>query len=87
MYDAIIVGPDAQARRPRCCWLARATGCSSLIGPGSPATPSPLIRLGAARCGAGIGCPAINSMVFDLGPFALRGSPVPSNGVATAFAP
>ncbi|MGH3823583.1 MAG: NAD(P)/FAD-dependent oxidoreductase [Pseudonocardiaceae bacterium] len=33
------------------------------------------------------GCPAVNNMVFDLGPFALRGSPVPSNGVATAFAP
>lgn len=33
------------------------------------------------------GCPPIDSMVFDLGPFALRGSPVPSNGVATAFAP
>lgn len=33
------------------------------------------------------GCPAINWAVYDLGPFALRGSPVPADGVATAFAP
>jgi flavin-dependent dehydrogenase len=33
------------------------------------------------------GSPAITGMVFDLGPFALRGSPVPADGVTTAFAP
>lgn len=33
------------------------------------------------------GCPPITGMVFDLGPFALRGSPVPAHGVAAAFAP
>ncbi|MDQ4094304.1 MAG: NAD(P)/FAD-dependent oxidoreductase [Actinomycetota bacterium] len=33
------------------------------------------------------GCPAINGMVFDLGPFALRGSPMPADGVTTSFAP
>ncbi|MGH3942227.1 MAG: NAD(P)/FAD-dependent oxidoreductase [Pseudonocardiaceae bacterium] len=33
------------------------------------------------------GCPAIKDVVFDLGPFALHGSPVPADDVATAFGP
>jgi flavin-dependent dehydrogenase len=33
------------------------------------------------------GCPPSRSLVFDVGPFALAGAPLPSDGVAEAYAP
>lgn len=36
---------------------------------------------------AATGCPPLVEQVFDVGPFALRGAPPPSAGVATGYAP
>ena len=79
-------GRAAPGPRPRCCWPARATGCSSSTGRRSRATrsrPTSSTRPGVAalqRWGlldrlVATGCPPIDTYSFDFGPFTLAGAP------------
>ena len=50
--------------------------------PASPAAPRGLLDKVIAS-----NCPPIERQVFDVGPFALTGSPPPANGITAGYAP
>jgi 2-polyprenyl-6-methoxyphenol hydroxylase-like FAD-dependent oxidoreductase len=97
-YDAIVVGarcagaPTAMllARRGwRVLLVDRATFPSDTVSTHLIHAPgvAALARWGLLDRVIATGCPPINSYSFDFGPFAITGSPRPSDGVATAYAP
>src|SRR6516225_1288209 len=97
-YDAIVVGarcagsPTAMllARRGyRVLLVDRATFPSDTVSTHLIHAPgvAALSRWGLLDQVIATGCPPINSYSFDFGPFAIVGSPRPSDGVATAYAP
>jgi hypothetical protein len=92
MYDAIIVGARC-AGSPTAMLLARgrAIGSCWSTGPRFRATPSPRISSGrmaprswtAGDCSIdwlATGCPPIANLIFDVGPFALKGGVTDTNG-------
>ena len=97
-YDAIVVGARC-AGSPTAMLLAqkgyrvllvdRATFPSDTLSthlihaPGMAA----LRRWGLADAVIATGCPPIETYSFDFGPFTLKGTPHPSDGVSTAYAP
>jgi flavin-dependent dehydrogenase len=98
MYDAIIVGARA-AGSPIAMLLARkghrvlvvdrATFPSDTLSTHYIHQPgvARLHRWGLLDWLVATGCPPARVLRFDVGPFALSGTPVPSNGVAEAYAP
>jgi flavin-dependent dehydrogenase len=98
MYDAIIVGARA-AGSPTAMLLARKGHRVLLVDratfPSDTLSTHYIHQPGVARLRRwglldrliATGCPPSRSLVFDVGPFALSGSPLPSDGVAEAYAP
>jgi flavin-dependent dehydrogenase len=97
-YDAIVVGarcagsPTAMllARRGwRVLLVDRATFPSDTVSTHLIHAPgvAALSRWGLLDRVIATGCPPITSYSFDFGPFVIEGSPHPSDGVATAYAP
>ncbi|MBO0743415.1 MAG: NAD(P)/FAD-dependent oxidoreductase [Candidatus Dormibacteraeota bacterium] len=96
MYDAIVVGARC-AGSPTAMLLARRGYRVLLLD--RDAFPSDhmsthwvhqrgvasLERWGLRRRLAATGCPPITSITMDVGPFALRGTPPPADGVAEAY--
>jgi 2-polyprenyl-6-methoxyphenol hydroxylase-like FAD-dependent oxidoreductase len=97
-YDAIVVGARC-AGSPTAMLLARRghevlvvdrahfpsdTVSTHLIHPPGVAA---LDRWGLLDRVVGTGCPPINTYSFDFGPFTITGSPLPVDGVATAYCP
>jgi flavin-dependent dehydrogenase len=98
MYDAIVIGarcagsPTAMllARKGyRVLLLDRAGFPSDTISTHYIHQPgvASLERWGLRDQVAATGCPAIGELVFDVGPFALAGSPPAADGVVEAYAP
>jgi 2-polyprenyl-6-methoxyphenol hydroxylase-like FAD-dependent oxidoreductase len=97
-YDVIVVGARC-AGAPTAMLLARqgwrvllvdrATFPSDTVSTHLVHAPgvAALTRWGLLDRLAASGCPPISSYSFDFGPFAIEGSPRPSDGVATAYAP
>ena len=98
MYDAIIVGARA-AGSPTAMLLARRGHRVLLVDrasfPSDTLSTHYIHQPGVARLRRwglldrliATGCPPSRSLVFDVGPFALTGAPVPSDGVAEGYAP
>ena len=98
MYDVIIVGARA-AGSPTAMLLARqghrvllvdrATFPSDTLSTHYIHQPgvARLQRWGLLERVIATGCPPSRSLVFDVGPFALTGSPLPIDGMAEAYAP
>src|SRR5262245_30384977 len=97
-YDAIVVGarcagaPTAMllSRRGfRVLLVDRATFPSDTVSTHLIHAPgvAALSRWGLLDRVIATGCPPINTYSLDFGPFAIAGSPRPSDGVATAYAP
>jgi 2-polyprenyl-6-methoxyphenol hydroxylase-like FAD-dependent oxidoreductase len=97
-YDAIVVGarcagaPTAMllARRGwRVLLVDRATFPSDTVSTHLIHAPgvAALSRWGLLDRVVATGCPPISTYSFDFGPFAIAGSPRPSDGIATAYAP
>ena len=98
MYDAIVVGARC-AGSPTAMLLAR-TGYKVLLVdkagfPSDTLSTHYIHQPGVARLKrwglldkvAASNCPPIRYQTFDVGPFALRGSPPPVDGVADGYAP
>jgi flavin-dependent dehydrogenase len=98
MYDAIIVGARA-AGSPTAMLLARKGHRVLLVDrasfPSDTLSTHYVHQPGVARLRrwgllerlVSTGCPPSRGLVFDVGPFALTGAPLPSDGVAEAYAP
>ncbi|MGH3008059.1 MAG: NAD(P)/FAD-dependent oxidoreductase [Gaiellaceae bacterium] len=98
MYDAIIVGARA-AGSPTAMLLARKGYRVLLVDrasfPSDTLSTHYIHQPGVARLRrwgllerlVETGCPPVNRMAFDVGPFALGGSPPPSDGVAEGYCP
>src|SRR5262252_7480664 len=98
MYDAIIVGARA-AGAPTAMLLARKGHRVLLVDrasfPSDTLSTHYIHQPGVARLRrwglldrlVATGCPPSRSLTFDVGPFALAGTPPPSDGVAEGFAP
>jgi flavin-dependent dehydrogenase len=98
MYDAIVVGARA-AGSPTAMLLARKGHRVLLVDratfPSDTVSTHYIHQPGVARLRrwglldrlVATGCPPSRSLVFDVGPFALTGTPLPSDGVAEAYAP
>jgi 2-polyprenyl-6-methoxyphenol hydroxylase-like FAD-dependent oxidoreductase len=98
MYDAIVVGARA-AGSPTAMLLARKGYRVLLVDrasfPSDTLSTHYIHQPGIARLRRwGLldrlietGCPAIEAMTFDVGPFALAAAPPPSDGVAQGFCP
>lgn len=98
MYDAIIVGARA-AGSPTAMLLARKGHRVLLVDratfPSDTLSTHYIHQPGVARLErwglldrlVATGCPPSRGLTFDVGPFALAGSPLPSDGVAEAYAP
>jgi flavin-dependent dehydrogenase len=98
MYDAIIVGARA-AGAPTAMLLARKGHRVLLLDRASFPSDTlsthyihqpgvaQLRRWGLLDRLIATGCPPSRSLVFDVGPFALTGAPLPSDGVVEAYAP
>jgi 2-polyprenyl-6-methoxyphenol hydroxylase-like FAD-dependent oxidoreductase len=98
MYDAIIVGARA-AGSPTAMLLARKGHRVLLVDratfPSDTLSTHYIHQPGVARLKRwgllerliATGCPPSRELTFDLGPFALKGAPLPSDGVAEAYAP
>jgi len=98
MYDAIVVGARC-AGSPVAMLLARKGYKVLLVDKGS--FPSDIMsthyihQIGAAKLKRwglldqveASNCPPMTEMRFDVGPFALTGTPLPADGVATAHCP
>lgn len=96
-YDAIVIGVRC-AGSPTAMLLARkgyrvllvdrasfpsdTLSCHFVHQPGIAS----LERWGLLPEVAATNCPSVRSMSLDVGPFALRGAPAPSGGVADAYA-
>src|ERR1700749_1864152 len=98
MYDAIIVGARAagsptamlHARKGhRVLLVERASFPSDTLSTHYVHQPgvARLKRWGLLDRLVATGCPPSRHLPFDVGPFALAGSPPPSDGVAEAYAP
>ena len=98
MYDAIVVGARC-AGAPTAMLLAR-RGCRVLLleraaFPRDTLSTHYIHQSGVARLArwalaeslAATGCPPIRRYSFDVGPFALTGSPPPLDGVDAAYSP
>ena len=89
--------PVAQARPPPCCLPGRDTGFYSSTGrlPQRHLSAHYIHQPGVARLHrwglldrvVASGCPPIERQVFDVGPFALTGSPPPADGITAGYAP
>jgi flavin-dependent dehydrogenase len=98
MYDAIIVGARA-AGSPTAMLLARKGHRVLLVDrasfPSDTLSTHYIHQPGVARLKrwglldrlVATGCPPSRQLTFDVGPFALAGAPLPSDGVAEAYAP
>ncbi|HET7354265.1 MAG TPA: NAD(P)/FAD-dependent oxidoreductase [Gaiellaceae bacterium] len=98
MYDAIIVGARA-AGSPTAMLLARQGHRVLLVDratfPSDTLSTHYIHQPGVARLQRwgllerliATGCPPSRGLVFDVGPFALTGSPLPIDGMAEAYAP
>src|SRR5437764_11852304 len=98
MYDAILVGARA-AGSPTAMLLARKGHRVLLVDrasfPSDTLSTHYIHQPGVARLRRwgllerliATGCPPSRSLLFDVGPFSLSGSPLPSDGVAEAYAP
>jgi len=99
MYDAIVVGARC-AGSPTALLLARKGYKVLLLDRGTFPSDMPfsnhyvhqagsaaLKRWGLLDKLAATNCPPITTNHWDYGAFALTGSPVPSDGVTTAYAP
>jgi flavin-dependent dehydrogenase len=98
MYDAIVVGARA-AGSPTAMLLARKGHRVLLVDratfPSDTLSTHYIHQPGVARLQrwglldrlVATGCPPSRSLVFDVGPFALTGTPLPSDGAAEAYAP
>jgi flavin-dependent dehydrogenase len=98
MYDAIVVGARA-AGSPTAMLLARKGHRVLLVDravfPSDTLSTHYIHQPGIARLRRwglldrliATGCPPSRSLLFDAGPFALSGAPLPSDGVAEAYAP
>jgi 2-polyprenyl-6-methoxyphenol hydroxylase-like FAD-dependent oxidoreductase len=98
MYDAIIVGARA-AGSPTAMLLARKGHRVLVVDrasfPSDTLSTHYIHQPGVARLRrwglldrlVAAGCPPSHRLVFDIGPFALTGAPLPSDGVAEGYAP
>jgi flavin-dependent dehydrogenase len=98
MYDAIVIGARC-AGSPTAMLLARKGYRVLLLDrdtfPSDHLSTHWIHQPGVARLArwglrdrlAATGCPPITSITMDVGPFALRGSPPPFDGVAEAYCP
>jgi flavin-dependent dehydrogenase len=98
MHDAIVVGARA-AGSPTAMLLARKGHRVLLVDravfPSDTLSTHYIHQPGIARLRRwglldrliATGCPPSRSLLFDVGPFALSGTPLPSDGVAEAYAP
>jgi flavin-dependent dehydrogenase len=98
MYDAIIVGARA-AGSPTAMHLARKGHRVLVVDrasfPSDTLSTHYIHQPGIARLRRwglldrliATGCPPSRQLVFDVGPFALSGAPLPSDGVAEGYAP
>ena len=98
MYDAIVVGARC-AGSPTAMLLARKGYRVLLVDKaGFPSDTlsahyihqpgvAKLHRWGLLDKVAASGCPPIERQVFDVGPFALRGSPPAADGITAGYAP
>jgi flavin-dependent dehydrogenase len=98
MYDAIIVGARA-AGSPTAMLLARKGHRVLLVDratfPSDTLSTHYIHQPGVARLKRwglldrliATGCPPSRQLLFDVGPFALSGAPLPSDGVAEGYAP
>jgi 2-polyprenyl-6-methoxyphenol hydroxylase-like FAD-dependent oxidoreductase len=98
MYDAIVVGARA-AGSPTSMLLARKGYRVLLVDrasfPSDTLSTHYIHQPGIARLRrwglldrlVATGCPPVGAMTFDVGPFALRAAPPPSDGVAEGYAP
>jgi flavin-dependent dehydrogenase len=98
MYDAIVVGARA-AGSPTAMLLARKGHRVLLVDratfPSDTLSTHYIHQPGVARLQRwglldrllATGCPPSRHLVFDVGPFALRGAPPPTDGVTEAYAP
>src|SRR5246127_710201 len=98
MYDAIVVGARV-AGSPTAMLLARKGHRVLLVDratfPSDTLSTHYIHQPGVARLRrwglldrlVATDCPPSRSLVFDVGPFALTGTPLPSDGVAEAYAP
>jgi flavin-dependent dehydrogenase len=98
MYDAIIVGARA-AGSPTAMLLARKGHRVLLVDratfPSDTLSTHYIHQPGVARLKrwgllgrlVATGCPPSRNLVFDVGPFALSGAPLPSDGVEEGYAP
>jgi len=98
MYDAIIVGARA-AGSPTAMLLARKGHRVLVVDrasfPSDTLSTHYIHQPGVARLQrwglldrlVAAGCPPSRELVFDIGPFALRGAPLPSDGVVDGYAP
>jgi 2-polyprenyl-6-methoxyphenol hydroxylase-like FAD-dependent oxidoreductase len=98
MYDAIVVGARA-AGSPTAMLLARKGYRVLLVDrasfPSDTLSTHYIHQPGIARLRRwglldrliATGCPPIGRMTFDVGPFALRAAPAPSEGVAEGYCP
>jgi len=98
MYDAIIVGARA-AGAPTAMLLARRGHRALLVDratfPSDTLSTHYIHQPGVARLRRwglldrliATGCPPSRNLVFDVGPFALTGTPPPSDGVVEGYAP
>jgi flavin-dependent dehydrogenase len=98
MYDAIIVGARA-AGSPTAMLLARRGHRVLLVDrasfPSDTLSTHYIHQPGVARLKrwglldrlVATGCPPSRTLTFDVGPFALAGAPLPSDGVTEAYAP
>lgn len=98
MYDAIVVGARA-AGSPTAMLLARKGYRVLLVDrasfPSDTLSTHYIHQPGVARLRrwgllkrlVETGCPPVDAMTFDVGPFALRAAPPPSDGVAEGYTP
>src|SRR5215469_6068211 len=98
MYDAIVVGARA-AGSPTAMLLARKGHRVLVVDrasfPSDTLSTHYIHQPGVARLRrwglldrlVAAGCPPSRQLVFDIGPFALTGAPLPSDGVAEGYAP
>lgn len=98
MYDAIVVGARC-AGSPTAMLLARKGYRVLLLDKsGFPSDTlsthyihqpgvASLHRWGLLDAVAATGCPPVERQLFDVGPFALRGSPPPADGIRVGYAP
>lgn len=98
MYDAIVVGARC-AGSPTAMLLARKGHRVLLVDKASFPSDTlsahyihqpgvaKLHRWGLLDKVVASGCPPIERQVFDVGPFALRGSPPPADGITAGYAP